>query len=123
MTKPEWGTKRECQNCGARFYDLKRTPITCPKCEAVFLAEEVGQAAARSKTAAIKRVAPPKPAAVESNDVETAAAGDVKDTEADDTDAAKAEEQEDLIEDPAELSKDEDDIAIDSKPEPESDGR
>ncbi|MDP6573311.1 MAG: TIGR02300 family protein [Rhodospirillales bacterium] len=35
MAKPEWGTKRTCQNCGARFYDLKRRPITCPICETV----------------------------------------------------------------------------------------
>ncbi len=30
MTKPEWGTKRLCPSCGARFYDMKRTPVTCP---------------------------------------------------------------------------------------------
>ena len=125
VTKPDWGTKRECQNCGARFYDLKRQPITCPKCEAVFVPAESGQASARSKSAAIGKVAAPKPAAVESNDVETAAAGDAKDTEADDTDAAKAEEPDALIDDPAELGEDEDDLAValDSKPEPEGDGR
>ncbi len=39
MAKPEWGTKRECQSCGARFYDLKRDPIVCPKCETVFVIE------------------------------------------------------------------------------------
>jgi uncharacterized protein (TIGR02300 family) len=37
MTKPELGTKRLCARCGARFYDLVRTPITCPKCETVFV--------------------------------------------------------------------------------------
>ena len=33
-TKQERGTKRTCQNgeCGARFYDLNRSPITCPIC-------------------------------------------------------------------------------------------
>ncbi|MBF0130427.1 MAG: TIGR02300 family protein [Alphaproteobacteria bacterium] len=36
MAKPEWGQKRTCPSCGARFYDLKRTPIQCPKCEARF---------------------------------------------------------------------------------------
>jgi uncharacterized protein (TIGR02300 family) len=30
------GVRRVCQSCQARFYDLKRKPITCPKCEAVF---------------------------------------------------------------------------------------
>ena len=31
------GTKRTCQNadCGARFYDLNKDPITCPVCAEV----------------------------------------------------------------------------------------
>ena len=36
MAKPELGTKRQCLSCGAKFYDLGRDPITCPKCSAVF---------------------------------------------------------------------------------------
>ena len=36
MNKPNWGTKRECMKCGARFYDLKRTKIVCPNCDAPF---------------------------------------------------------------------------------------
>ena len=32
MVKAAWGTKRSCQNCSARFYDLNKNPITCPKC-------------------------------------------------------------------------------------------
>jgi uncharacterized protein (TIGR02300 family) len=36
MTKPELGTKRLCASCGARFYDLLHSPITCPKCGKVF---------------------------------------------------------------------------------------
>jgi len=39
LAKPEWGAKRLCQSCGAKFYDLKRTPITCPKCAAVLQIE------------------------------------------------------------------------------------
>ncbi len=33
-TSKDRGTKRTCQNgdCGARFYDLNRNPITCPIC-------------------------------------------------------------------------------------------
>ena len=30
------GTKRVCQNCGSKFYDLNRDPITCPICQSVF---------------------------------------------------------------------------------------
>lgn len=33
MVKPEWGTKRSCPKCGARFYDLgKDEPVTCIEC-------------------------------------------------------------------------------------------
>lgn len=36
MSKPAKGTKRVCPSCGARFYDLSRTPIICPACQAVY---------------------------------------------------------------------------------------
>jgi uncharacterized protein (TIGR02300 family) len=35
MSKPAKGTKRVCPSCGARFYDLSRTPVICPVCQAV----------------------------------------------------------------------------------------
>jgi uncharacterized protein (TIGR02300 family) len=36
MSKPAKGTKRVCPSCGARFYDLNRTPIVCPACQTVY---------------------------------------------------------------------------------------
>lgn len=36
VAKPELGTKRLCQGCGAKFYDLNRDPILCPKCGTPF---------------------------------------------------------------------------------------
>ena len=36
MAKPELGTKRQCLSCAAKFYDLGRDPILCPKCGAQF---------------------------------------------------------------------------------------
>jgi uncharacterized protein (TIGR02300 family) len=36
VAKPEWGAKRICHNCGARYYDLQRDPIICPKCGTEF---------------------------------------------------------------------------------------
>ena len=36
MPKAEWGTKRACQKCAVRFYDLNNDPIICPCCEATF---------------------------------------------------------------------------------------
>jgi uncharacterized protein (TIGR02300 family) len=35
VAKPELGTKRLCGSCGAKFYDLNKDPIVCPKCHAV----------------------------------------------------------------------------------------
>jgi len=32
VVKANWGSKRTCQSCGARFYDLNKSPIKCPKC-------------------------------------------------------------------------------------------
>src|SRR6185436_18503779 len=37
VTKPELGTKRLCAGCAAKFYDLLKSPIVCPMCEAVFV--------------------------------------------------------------------------------------
>ena len=39
MTKPELGTKRDCPECGARFYDLHKEPAHCPKCHHEFIPE------------------------------------------------------------------------------------
>ena len=35
MAKPEPETKRLCANCSAKFYDLNKDPIVCPKCQTV----------------------------------------------------------------------------------------
>lgn len=36
LNKPELGTKRVCPSCSARFYDLQKRPIECPKCSFEF---------------------------------------------------------------------------------------
>ncbi len=36
MKNPAWGTKRTCQGCAAKYYDLGHTPIVCPKCGVVY---------------------------------------------------------------------------------------
>lgn len=48
MVKLEWGTKRACLGCGAHFYDLRRTPIVCPKCGEIFEVQ-TGNRRARSR--------------------------------------------------------------------------
>ena len=51
MAKPELGSKRQCQNCGAKFFDLNRDPILCPKCGATFQPPAFARAAARAPAA------------------------------------------------------------------------
>lgn len=36
MSKPARGSKRVCPSCGARYYDLNRSPIVCPVCQTVY---------------------------------------------------------------------------------------
>ena len=36
LPKPELGAKHQCQACGAKFFDLNKDPIICPKCGTVF---------------------------------------------------------------------------------------
>jgi uncharacterized protein (TIGR02300 family) len=62
MSKPARGTKRVCPSCGARFYDLNRTPITCPVCQAVY--QVTPPSSRRSERAAPE---PRKPVEVEAD--------------------------------------------------------
>ncbi len=36
MSKPARKTKRVCLSCGARFFDLNRSPIVCAVCQNVY---------------------------------------------------------------------------------------
>lgn len=110
MAKPEWGTKRICPNCGVRYYDLHRDPITCPKCQAAFDPE------ALLKTRRARVAAAP----VEEEVIETAAEevdteAEVEEADVDEdalpVEADEGEEEEEIIEDASELGEDEDDMA------------
>ena len=64
MTKPELGTKRLCAGCNAKFYDLHKTPIVCPACQAVFELPKPtpvrGRRAAEAAAAPLPVVAAPR---------------------------------------------------------------
>lgn len=49
VAKPELGAKRQCQSCGTKFYDLKKDPIICPKCGAIYQVVALTRAAARAQ--------------------------------------------------------------------------
>ena len=36
MVDPKLGTKRSCEACEAKFYDLNKNPAVCPKCSHSF---------------------------------------------------------------------------------------
>ena len=59
MAKPELGTKRQCQNCGAKFFDLNKDPIICPKCGTVFQGAPRARAAAKAEEEEDTEVATP----------------------------------------------------------------
>ncbi len=36
VPKPDLGGKHQCLNCSAKFFDLHKDPIVCPKCGTIF---------------------------------------------------------------------------------------
>ena len=58
MTKPELGMKRLCAGCNAKFYDLLKTPIVCPMCEAVFVVPKATASRPRRGFEPIAQVVP-----------------------------------------------------------------
>ena len=96
MAKPEWGLKRSCQSCGAKFYDMRRSPIVCPKCGATFDPESLLKSR-RPKPAAVaapKPVAEPRPAEAE-----------------EEAETEEKEEEEAVMEDTSELGSEAEDVA------------
>ena len=64
MAKPELGTKRVCLSCGTKYYDLQKSPITCPNCGTVF------EIAARERASPSRAVAPVAAAVVVEEETE-----------------------------------------------------
>ena len=52
MTKEKRGTKRLCESCENKFYDLGRDPVICPICETPFVVEKP-KPKPKPKTAAV----------------------------------------------------------------------
>ena len=92
MTKQELGTKRLCARCGARFYDLHHSPITCPKCGTVF---EIAPVGSRFGSA-------PARAPAAEGEIETPESNEVQFSPLEDAEAAEG--QEDTVETDASLN-------------------
>ena len=98
MSKPEWGTKRTCQSCGAHFYDLRKDTIVCPKCGATYDPEAVLKS---RRGRVVEKLTPVKP-------VEPVVPEAEEETETEDIGAA---EEEEVIEDTSELGEDDEDVS------------
>ncbi len=70
MAKPEWGKKRTCQNCGAKYYDMLKEPPTCAKCETVFQQVTNQRGRRNRSTAEAPKAIPTAAAAVKSPELE-----------------------------------------------------
>jgi len=108
MAKPEWGVKRTCQGCGAKFYDMQQTPAICPKCDVEFV-EEVVTKGRR------KRAAKAAPDAVAKVEAVVDQVVDLEVEEADDDDDLEidiADDDEDDLMAMADDDDDDDDVAI-----------
>ena len=110
MAKPEWGTKRICPSCGARYYDLQKDPPVCPSCGTTFDPEALLKSR-RARPAPVEEVV--KKVAPESEDDEEAVeAGDAELEEVDDEVAV-----DDLEEDADEPVQEEDDVLLEDASE------
>lgn len=114
MVEPEWGTKWLCQGCGATFYDMRRNPIICPKCEVRHNPVAVSKPQRSRGGAKPSPPAPKPPLKPDENDVVEAAKGDEEDVLATGDDVAEAKDdadEEEVIEDASELGEDKDDMS------------
>jgi len=105
LAKPELGTKRQCQACGAKFFDLNKDPIVCPKCGTVFQGAAMrARAATKEDEEDTQMVAPAGVDMVSLDEVEAGEEKvaetvvediDVEDDAADEGDSFLEEEEED----------------------------
>ena len=122
MAKPEWGTKRVCQACGNKFYDLLRSPIVCPSCGVEFDPEALLRSRRSARPAVVKeepkkKAAPPPKEA--DDKIEEAFDADLEDEELDEETSGDEDSDSDPIEDASELGEDDDlgDVKIKDKEE------
>lgn len=122
MAKPEWGTKRTCYSCGARFYDLRRDPAVCPVCAGAVVTDSEKQP--RPRRAALAREEPhaaaqrgkvdlveePLDGELTEEDVELDDLEDQADADGEGQMETLADGERELIEDTSDLGEDDDDI-------------
>ncbi len=114
------GTKRACPECSAKFYDLDKDPVVCPKCGHSYQPEEDPKAA---DTSTVEEVAPKAAEETTKDETDVAQAeepvvsfedADEEAMGAQSTKAASLDDDEDidLGDDDIEIDDDDDDVGI-----------
>ncbi len=86
MANPELGTKRLCTSCGAKFYDLNKDPIHCPKCGGLYEVVVATRPVRPAGPVTARRPVPKEAPAPEPQEVETVS---LEEADAEAQDAAK----------------------------------
>ncbi len=100
MTKPELGTKRRCNSCEAKFFDLNKETIVCPKCMAVFVPAQPDPVRSRRQPLPAQKVRDPiETVSLDATDADTDADNEAKTTADAETETEEAEADLLLIDD------------------------
>ncbi|CAO3405655.1 TIGR02300 family protein [Azospirillum largimobile] len=128
MAKPEWGVKRICPSCGARYYDMRKDPPVCPSCGAQFdpealLKSRKARPAPADDTKKVAAVTEDEDTENEAEESDTPELEDVEDDmsveDIEETDDTADDEDDVLIEDTSELGEDDMDEVVDVEGEDE----
>ncbi len=114
MSTKDLGNRLTCQSCGAKFYDLKKKNVACPKCDAAYAPEKpkTRRASPAAPKAAVEKApkeVKPKSTDGAGGDVD-AAIEEVADIEVEDT-GDDGDNNHTLIEGTLDIGGDDDDIA------------
>ena len=97
MVKADLGTKRACPSCAARFYDLSKRPIECPKCGTSFEPEALYKQRRGRQPEPAAPVVEAQESEDEEEENEEAEEAQAEDEEADDDLLAEVEDEEDDV--------------------------
>lgn len=101
-TKPDRGTKRTCQSCAVRYYDLGSEMPACPKCGAKFVEAARAYPVHKSRRRPVAVVPKPAPEEHEGPPVVELVEPDDDEADGEETDEDKAEDEKADTEEPVE---------------------
>lgn len=112
VARPELGTKRVCVDCGAKYYDLNRDPITCPKCGTIYEVAKPSPADVADVDEAEEDLVVEADAGAEDADAEVISLEDADAEQANDIDVPDLDDDDSGDDDDVFLDEDEDEEAL-----------